>query len=81
VLPKQNSIFAFAVPVYSTLPSSVSADPSATTPLDESDISEATKTTVLDQPHIEFELYSNQFRFRSADRAGRKFKPKETIEL
>ena len=37
--------------------------------------------TVLDGPHIEFELYGNQFRFRSAERAGRKFKPKETIEL
>ncbi|KIM74870.1 hypothetical protein PILCRDRAFT_827789 [Piloderma croceum F 1598] len=81
LLPKQNSIFAFAVPVYSTLPSFILAGPSSTVPLDESDISEATKTTVLDQPHIEFELYGNQFRFRSADRAGRKFKPKETIEL
>ena len=38
-------------------------------------------TTVLDEPHIEFELYGNQFCFRSGERAGRKFKPKETIEL
>ena len=37
--------------------------------------------TVLDGPHIEFELYGNQFCFRAADRAGRKFKHKETIEL
>lgn len=37
--------------------------------------------TVLDGPHIELDLYGNQFRFRAADRAGRKFKPKETIEL
>ena len=37
--------------------------------------------TVLDGPYMEFELYGNQFRFRSADRAGRKFKHKETIEL
>jgi ribonuclease P protein subunit POP4 len=36
---------------------------------------------VLDGPHIEFELYGNQFCFRAADRAGRKFKHKETIEL
>lgn len=38
-------------------------------------------TTVLDGPHIEFELYGNQFCFRAADRAGRKFKHKESIEL
>ncbi|KAJ6553873.1 Rof/RNase P-like protein [Mycena sp. CBHHK59/15] len=36
---------------------------------------------VLDSPHIRFELHGNQFCFRSADRAGRKFKAKETIEL
>lgn len=39
------------------------------------------KETVLDRAHIEFELYGNQFRFRAADRASRKFKHKETIEL
>ena len=38
-------------------------------------------TTVLDGPHVEFELYGNQFCFRAADRAGRKFKHKESIEL
>ncbi|KIM88016.1 hypothetical protein PILCRDRAFT_95683 [Piloderma croceum F 1598] len=80
-LPKRNSIFAFAVPLYSTLPPPESATSSSATPLIESDISEASKTTVLDQPHIEFELYGNQFRFRSTERAGRKFKSKETIEL
>jgi hypothetical protein len=37
--------------------------------------------TVLDGPHVEIELYGNQFCFRAADRAGRKFKHKETIEL
>jgi len=37
--------------------------------------------TVNDIPHMEFKLYGNQFRFRSADRASRKFKHKETIEL
>jgi ribonuclease P protein subunit POP4 len=37
--------------------------------------------TVLDVHHIEFELYGNQFCFHSADRASRKFKHKETIEL
>jgi ribonuclease P protein subunit POP4 len=32
-------------------------------------------------PRIEFELYGNQFRFRAAERAGKKFKAKDTIEL
>jgi len=81
LIPKQNVIFAFAVPLYSTLPTSAGVSSSVTTPLDECDAPEMTKTTVLDRPHIEFELYGNQFRFRSAERAGRKFKSKETIEL
>jgi ribonuclease P protein subunit POP4 len=85
VIPKQNSIFAFAVPLTSTLPRAVppeamestSTSPAALPVAEEpSDLS-----TVLDGPHIEFELYGNQFRFRAADRAGRKFKHKETIEL
>lgn len=71
VLPKQNSVFAFAVPLYSTLTAN------AITLLDEG----GPPKTVLDGPHIEFELHGNQFRFRSADRAGKKFKHKETIEL
>jgi ribonuclease P protein subunit POP4 len=37
--------------------------------------------TVMDAPHVEFELYGNQFCFRAVDRAGRKFKHKESIEL
>ena len=32
-------------------------------------------------PVMEIELYGNQFRFRAEDRANKKFKPKETIEL
>jgi len=76
VIPKQNSIFAFAVPLFSTLPSSSTSSADV---LDDS--SPAEKLTVLDGPHIEFELHGNQFRFRSGERAGRKFKPKETIEL
>ncbi|KAJ3749174.1 RNase P/MRP, p29 subunit [Lentinula detonsa] len=36
---------------------------------------------VLDIPHLAFTLYGNQFRFRASERAGRKFKSKETIEL
>ena len=65
VLPKQGSVFVFAVPLYHT---------GTATGSDQ-------HTTVLDGPHVEFELYGNQFCFRAADRAGRKFKHKETIEL
>lgn len=76
VVPKENSIFAFAVPLYSTLPASYRP----TEPLPIPDL-DNTKATVLQVPHMEFELYGNQFRFRAADRAGRKFKHKETAEL
>ncbi|KAJ7593403.1 RNase P/MRP, p29 subunit [Mycena floridula] len=75
LIPKQNSIFAFAVPLYSTLPKSHGAEDPLPVPAPDS------TSTVLDKPHIEFELYGNQFRFRTADRASRKFKHKETIEL
>lgn len=76
VIPKENTIFAFSVPLYSTLPPSYK--PNQALPFLDSDTA---KTTVLEHPHLEFELHGNQFRFRSADRAGRKFKHKETIEL
>ena len=33
------------------------------------------------EPSIHFDLYGNQFRFRAADRASKKFKSKKTIEL
>ncbi|RDB21834.1 Ribonuclease P protein subunit p29 [Hypsizygus marmoreus] len=76
LIPKENSIFAFAVPLYSTLPPTYTPNQPLPIPSPE-----APKTTVLQAPHIEFELHGNQFRFRSAERAGRKFKHKETIEL
>ncbi|KAE9396071.1 RNase P subunit p29-like protein [Gymnopus androsaceus JB14] len=38
-------------------------------------------STILDIPHLAFTLYGNQFRFRASERAGRKFKCKESIEL
>ncbi|KJA20510.1 hypothetical protein HYPSUDRAFT_142041 [Hypholoma sublateritium FD-334 SS-4] len=81
LLPKQNQIFKFAVPLYSTLPPShnVNTPFSVKTPFTAPP--PPPMSTVLDQPYIEFELYGNQFRFRAADRAGRKFKHKETIEL
>lgn len=81
VVPKQNTIFALAVPLYSTLsPSAIEKDP-AQTPQQQEQGSEETMRTVLDKPYIEFDLYGNQFCFRSADRSNKKFKAKETIEL
>jgi len=100
VLPKQGSVFAFAVPLYSTesesessrsasaaaLAATGSGTNSGTKGCDAADAdaggdhTQGTRT-VLDGPHIEFELYGNQFCFRAADRAGRKFKHKETIKL
>ncbi|KAF7373821.1 Ribonuclease P protein subunit [Mycena sanguinolenta] len=78
VLPKQNSIFTFAVPAYSTLPPTHNA--SAPLPIPSPEAGDASQT-VLDGPHVQLELHGNQFCFRSADRAGRKFKAKESIEL
>lgn len=63
VLPKQNTVFAFGVPLHSTVAGGNEGG------------------TVLDCPHFEIELYGNQFRFRSSDRASRKFKHKETLIL
>ncbi|KAH9991735.1 Rof/RNase P-like protein [Russula vinacea] len=85
VLPKQGSVFAFAVPLYSTNHHALILLlllPRRGDGVDDVDAREAAAArTVLDGPHIEFELYGNQFCFRAADRAGRKFKHKETIEL
>ncbi|PIL23904.1 hypothetical protein GSI_13655 [Ganoderma sinense ZZ0214-1] len=75
LLPKLNSIFVFAVPLYA-----VSAS-SATPPGSSADADTGDVKTILDMPHIEFELYGNHFCYRAAERAGRKFKHKETIEL
>ncbi|KAK7693574.1 hypothetical protein QCA50_003143 [Cerrena zonata] len=79
MIPKPHSVFSFAIPLYSTTP----ADPASALTQDSGQASSATsnQTTVFDQPHIEFELHGNQFCFRSADRANRKFKHKESIEL
>ncbi|KIY44149.1 hypothetical protein FISHEDRAFT_67811 [Fistulina hepatica ATCC 64428] len=75
LIPKQNNVFAFSVPLYSTLDEPHQPD----TPLPIS--AEGDTTTVEDIPHMEFELYGNQFQFRSSERVGRKFKHKTTIEL
>ncbi|KAJ7054599.1 RNase P subunit p29-like protein [Mycena amicta] len=74
ILPKRNSIFTFAVPVYSTIGAN------ATLPIPQEG-EEQDLRTVLDGPHARMELFGNQFCHRSADRAGKKFKAKETIEL
>ncbi|KAI0670474.1 RNase P/MRP p29 subunit [Trametes maxima] len=70
LIPKPNSVFVFAVPLYAVAALSPLSSPSS-----------QPRPTVLEIPHIEFELYGNHFCFRSAERAGRKFKHKETIEL
>ncbi|KAF8834610.1 RNase P subunit p29-like protein [Paxillus ammoniavirescens] len=76
LVPKQNSIFALAIPFHSMLPSSSSEWEPA-----QAQQSPPEPLTVLDRSYIEFDLYGNQFCFRSADRSSRKFKSKETIEL
>ena len=107
MLPKQGTVFAFAVPLYSAAAAAAESEPtsrpassaahrvtgsgtnSGTKGHDDDDddapdadvVDAGSQRTVLDGPHIEFELYGNQFCFRAADRAGRKFKHKETIEL
>ena len=65
VLPKQKSVFVFGVPLYSTAAGAAGDG----------------RECVSDVPHVELELYGNQFRFRSSDRASRKFKHKESIVL
>ncbi|KAM6504435.1 RNase P subunit p29-like protein [Amanita muscaria] len=76
IVPKQNSVFTLCVPLHQ-MPT-----PSPKDQHEGSSVSQNTNLlTVLDLPHIEFKLYGNEFRFRSADRASRKFKHKETIEL
>ncbi|TDL25557.1 RNase P/MRP, p29 subunit [Rickenella mellea] len=82
LLPKQNSIFTFCVPLYAAPQSGPEArlDNIAVPSAPGSEVPErSTSSTPI--PQMQFELYGNQFRFRSADRAGRKFKHKETIEL
>jgi len=75
----------FAVPLYSLLPASHDINAPLPIPASVTDMdvksTMANLQTVLDVPNIQFQLYGNQFRFRSAERAGRKFKHKETIEL
>lgn len=75
VLPKQNSIFEFGAPLYSTLPDDQPSSSETTAPVTQH------IGTVLDRPHLLFTLYGNQFRFRAAERAGKKFKSKMSIEL
>ncbi|KAH9955899.1 Rof/RNase P-like protein [Russula dissimulans] len=80
VLPKQGSVFVFAVPLYSTV--AVAAPMAGSDPGALKGSGELSRAgTVLDGPRVEMELYGNQFCFRAADRVGRKFKHKETVEL
>jgi len=78
VIPKRNSIFALRIPLYATNVSGLEGGVGA----DNDDSRPPAATTVDDQgPQLEFEMYGNQLCFRASDRASRKFKFKETIEL
>ncbi|THH32140.1 hypothetical protein EUX98_g2055 [Antrodiella citrinella] len=84
LIPKAHSLFVLAVPLYSTMSQELEqSDPdiasTSTTPHGPNSSQHC--KMVHNMPHIEFNLYGNQFCFRSADRASRKFKHKETIEL
>jgi len=80
LIPKQNNIFTLPIPLFSSSPSPGVPSAVAPNPIEAGEL-EGGSTTVLDGPHMEFELYGNQFCFRAAERAGRKFKHKETIEI
>ncbi|KLO17369.1 RNase P subunit p29-like protein [Schizopora paradoxa] len=69
LIPKRNSIFTFSIPLYDIRSNLPKTD----------EISDVDPLDTI--PKMEFELYGNQFCFRSADRASKKFKAKETIEL
>ncbi len=86
VVPKPHSIFIVSLPLYSTIAPThdmahtspaVTVDTEVATP----SLSGDTRKSVLDMPRVELELYGNQFCFRTYDRASKKFKSKETIEL
>ncbi|KAF8340437.1 Rof/RNase P-like protein [Cantharellus anzutake] len=60
----------------------IDADPSSATVSSSNFYSPSALESPLErEPSIQFELYGNHFRFRAADRASRKFKPKTTIEI
>ncbi|EJU04772.1 hypothetical protein DACRYDRAFT_114099 [Dacryopinax primogenitus] len=65
VLPKKGSVFTLRIPVYAVNPAASTAEGGGTG----------------GGPEMEFEMYGNQMCFRSSDRASRKFKFKDTIEL
>ncbi|KAI0798056.1 RNase P/MRP, p29 subunit [Abortiporus biennis] len=78
LLPKPNSAFSLPIPLYAT-------EFNGANPTDGGDSTapnaDAETKTILDMPRVEFELYGNQFCFRSSERASRKFKHKESITL
>ena len=89
VIPKQNSVFTFRVPIYAPATQQIqppgpnespSGVPSAG-PVSKEEALPSTFRPLDTVPCAEFQLYGNQFRFRSADRVNKKFKHKETIAL
>ncbi|KAJ3480942.1 hypothetical protein NLI96_g8000 [Meripilus lineatus] len=85
LVPKPHSIFVLFLPLYASTTSKHVMEPTTAPSIDTADnapsSSENGRKYVLDLPHMELELYGNQFCFRSSDRASKKFKSKETIEL
>lgn len=87
MIPKENSIFTFDIPFYAPPPFDLSTIRSPKSKTDEAGssghVTDAVEVVspLEGIPKMRFDLYGNQFRFRSTDRATRKFKPKETIEL
>jgi len=83
VIPKAKSIFAFHLPLYDI--ASYDKCETDTETNEEADSSAprliAALPSLSSDPLIAIDLYGNQFCFRSADRASKKFKAKETIEL
>jgi len=77
VIPKAKSIFTFHLPLYNIASyHAVHEEPNESAPR-----LAASLPTMCTDPLIAIDLYGNQFCFRSADRASKKFKAKETIQL
>ncbi|KAG8885514.1 hypothetical protein FRB97_000839 [Tulasnella sp. 331] len=83
VIPKRNTIFTFRVPVHGLPHSEISSyplDSAATTPNAPPPTYSLLASPLDTVASLEFDLYGNQFCFRSADRATKKFKHKETVD-
>jgi len=79
VIPKRNTTFTFRVPLHvPPVPLVELQNPSELT-LPSSSTDDKAMSSLDQLPSFEFDLFGNQFCFRSAERATKKFKHKETI--